>query len=81
VRTQAAPACSIPGCAAHLIQNHANLRHIQDLLMHRSLATTKRYLRLTITDLKEAHVKFHQREKEQPDGGNTGREGQVSPGK
>ena len=29
-----------------------------------SLATTERYLRLTITNLKEAHTKFHPREKE-----------------
>jgi site-specific recombinase XerD len=42
--------------------NHASLRHVQDLLGYRSLATTERYLRLTITDLKEAHAKFHQRE-------------------
>ena len=35
----------------------------KDLLGHGSLATTERYLRLTITDLKEAHAKFHPREK------------------
>jgi integrase/recombinase XerD len=50
-------------CATHLVQNHASLRHVQDLLGHRSLATTERYLRLTITDLKEAHAKFHPRER------------------
>jgi integrase/recombinase XerD len=49
-------------CATHLVQNHASLRHVQDLLGHRSVATTERYLRLTITDLKEAHAKFHPRE-------------------
>ncbi len=49
-------------CATHLIQNHASLRHVQDLLGHSSLSTTERYLRLTITDLKEAHAKFHPRE-------------------
>jgi integrase/recombinase XerD len=49
-------------CATHLVQNRASLRHVQDLLGHRSLATTERYLRLTITDLKEAHAKFHARE-------------------
>jgi len=49
-------------CATHLIQNHASLRHVQDLLGHQSLTTTERYLRLTITDLKEAHTKFHPRE-------------------
>lgn len=34
------------------------------LLGHRSLATTERYLRLTITDLKEAHARFHRRERQ-----------------
>jgi integrase/recombinase XerD len=51
-------------CATHLLKNNANLRHVQDLLGHESLATTERYLRITITDLKEAHRKFHPRERE-----------------
>lgn len=51
-------------CATHLVQNRANLRHVQQMLGHRSLATTERYLSLTITDLKEAHARFHPREKE-----------------
>ncbi len=67
-------------CATHLVQNHANLRHVQDLLGHRSLATTERYLRLTITDLKEAHAKFHPREKEQLVAGKAETGGQISPG-
>jgi integrase/recombinase XerD len=50
-------------CATHLVKNEANLRHVQDILGHRSLHTTERYLSLTITDLKEAHRKFHPREK------------------
>jgi integrase/recombinase XerD len=50
-------------CATHLLKNRANLRHVQEILGHRSLATTERYLHLTITDLKEAHRKFHPREK------------------
>ena len=49
-------------CATHLVKNNANLRHVQEILGHRSLATTERYLQLTITDLKEAHRKFHPRE-------------------
>ncbi len=49
-------------CATHLIQNNANLRHVQDLLGHRSLTTTERYLQLTITDLKQAHARCHPRE-------------------
>ncbi len=67
-------------CATHLVQNHANLRHVQDLLGHRSLSTTERYLRLTITDLKEAHAKFHPREKDQLAFGSTRATGQISPG-
>ena len=43
-------------CATHLLQNKANLRHVQEILGHRSLATTERYLHLTITELKAAHV-------------------------
>jgi integrase/recombinase XerD len=52
-------------CATHLLKNNANLRHVQQILGHKSLATTERYLRLTITDLKEAHRKFHPREQQQ----------------
>lgn len=52
-------------CATHLLKNKANLRHVQEILGHRSLATTERYLHLTITDLKEAHRKYHPREQTQ----------------
>ena len=51
-------------CATHLLKNRANLRHVQEILGHRSLATTERYLHLTITDLKAAHSMYHPREKE-----------------
>jgi integrase/recombinase XerD len=49
-------------CATHLVKSEANLRHVQDILGHRSLNPTERYLRLTITDQKETHRKFHPRE-------------------
>jgi integrase/recombinase XerD len=48
-------------CATHLLQNQANVRHVQELLGHKSLATTERYLRLTISDLKDAHRRHHPR--------------------
>jgi len=48
-------------CATHLLKNNANVRHVQELLGHKSLATTERYLRLTIADLKEAHRRYHPR--------------------
>lgn len=49
-------------CATHLLKNNANLRHVQEILGHKSLATTELYLRVTISDLKEAHRKYHPRE-------------------
>jgi integrase/recombinase XerD len=52
-------------CATHLLKNNANLRHVQEILGHSLLSTTERYLHLTITDLKEAHRKFHPRERGQ----------------
>jgi integrase/recombinase XerC len=48
--------------ATHLVQNKANLRHVQEILGHRLLTTTERYLHLTIADLKAAHHKYHPRE-------------------
>jgi integrase/recombinase XerD len=48
-------------CATHLLQNQANVRHVQELLGHKCLATTERYLRLTISDLKAAHRRHHPR--------------------
>lgn len=48
-------------CATHLLQNRANLRHVQEMLGHKSLATTERYLRVTIGDLKDAHRRHHPR--------------------
>jgi integrase/recombinase XerD len=49
-------------CATHLVQNNAHLRHVQEMLGHRNITTTERYLQLTINDLKKAHRKFHPRE-------------------
>jgi len=49
-------------CATHMLQNGANLRHVQEMLGHAKLETTQRYLHLTILDLKRAHHRFHPRE-------------------
>ncbi len=50
-------------CATHMLHNGANIRVIQELLGHDSLTTTQIYTRMTIKDLKEAHDRFHPREK------------------
>lgn len=51
-------------CATHMLQNNANIRHVQELLGHRSLESTQRYTQLTIIDLKQTHKKHHPREKD-----------------
>jgi integrase/recombinase XerD len=51
-------------CATHMLKGGADIRHIQELLGHASLATTQRYTHLQIKDLKRAHRKYHPREKE-----------------
>jgi site-specific recombinase XerD len=47
-----------------MMKNKANLRHVQELLGHGSLETTQVYTAVSIVDLKEAHKKFHPRERE-----------------
>lgn len=56
------PAGSARNQSACLLKGHTttpHLRHVQDILGLRSLNSTEHCLRLTITDLKEAHRKFH----------------------
>ena len=49
-------------CATHLLQGHASLRHIQELLGHRSVVTTQIYTHVEVSDLKKEHRKCHPRE-------------------
>jgi integrase/recombinase XerD len=51
-------------CATHMLQGGADVRHIQELLGHRSLQTTQLYTKVEIADLKRAHRKFHPREQQ-----------------
>jgi len=45
--------------ATHLLRNHADLRHIQAILGHASLATTEIYTHLSLEDLKEVVRRAH----------------------
>lgn len=49
--------------ATHLLQRGANLRAIQELLGHSSLATTEKYTNLDLSDLMNTYRKFHPRDK------------------
>jgi len=48
--------------ATHLLQRGANLRAIQELLGHSSLATTEKYTNLNLSDLMQTYKKFHPRD-------------------
>lgn len=47
--------------ATHLLKGRADIRHIQALLGHRSLATTQRYTRVEMDDLKRVLERAHPR--------------------
>lgn len=51
-------------CATLMLRGKADIRHIQELLGHKSLSTTQIYTRVEISDLKKVHAKCHPREKE-----------------
>jgi integrase/recombinase XerD len=47
--------------ASHLVQNGADLRAVQEMLGHASIATTQIYTHLSRSHLQEAHKRFHPR--------------------
>jgi integrase/recombinase XerD len=47
--------------ASHLVQNGADLRAVQEMLGHASIATTQIYTHLSRSHLQDAHKKFHPR--------------------
>ncbi|HEY4001013.1 MAG TPA: tyrosine-type recombinase/integrase [Candidatus Xenobia bacterium] len=51
-----------------MLARGAGLRHIQELLGHASAATTQRYTRLDISDLRNVHRRCHPREQPGPEG-------------
>ena len=50
--------------ATEMIKNKANLYHVKEILGHTKLETLNKYCKLALRDLKEAHRKYHPREKE-----------------
>lgn len=52
-------------CATHLLKGKADIRQIQKILGHASIATTQRYTRVEISDLKKVIKRCHPRERRQ----------------
>ena len=52
-------------CATHLLDEGADLRLIQEVLGHSSIASTQRYTQLSSQKMEEMFNKFHPRKKEQ----------------
>ena len=50
-------------CATHLLQGKADIRHIQEMLGHVSVATTQLYTKVEIADLKKVLKRCHPRER------------------
>lgn len=51
-------------CTTELIRGGANLYHVKELLGHEDLQSLKHYTKLTITDLRKTHLKYHPREQD-----------------
>jgi site-specific recombinase XerD len=52
--------------ATAMLRAGANVRHVQEVLGHRTVATLGPYLELTITEIEEAHRRYHPRERTGP---------------
>lgn len=54
-------------CATHMLQQGADIRHIQELLGHKSLKTTQQYTKIIPVDVKKTHEKTHPGKKLKPE--------------
>lgn len=56
-------------CATHMLQEGADIRHIQQLLGHSRLSTTQQYCKVIPIDIKRTHEETHPNGREKSDSG------------
>ncbi len=63
IQKRITPHCFRVTCATGMLRNGAHVRYLQEMLGHQSVKTLGPYLRLTVTELKDIHDRFHPRER------------------
>jgi integrase/recombinase XerD len=69
INKSASPHTLRRSCATHMLQEGADIRYIQKLLGHASLATTQQYCKVIPVDIKKTHEETHPNGRDKDDSG------------
>lgn len=69
INKSASPHVFRRSCATHMLQEGADIRYIQKLLGHASLATTQQYCKVIPVDIKKTHEETHPNGRDHADSG------------
>jgi len=69
INKSASPHVFRRSCATHMLQQGADIRYIQKLLGHASLATTQQYCKVIPIDIKKTHEETHPNGRDNADSG------------
>jgi integrase/recombinase XerD len=69
ITTSASPHVFRRSCATHILSAGADIRFIQELLGHTSIATTQQYCKVVPIEIKQTHQETHPNERDSTDSG------------